>query len=351
MSLIQDLTARLQRHPKRVVFPEGADPRIIQAARLFASRRLGVPILLGDRTEIKSNALKLGISLDHIRVIEPSRSDEFETFVAQFQGLRRFRGLKEKEARDYLADPNYFATMMLATMRVDALVSGATVSASSALRPLLKILPRQEGVETVSSLQIFDFDEAVYGRNEIFLSDCAVIPEPTVEQMADMALTAAALRTHLTNRPAKVAMLSFTTKSKTSRHPSVQRAQAATKLAEKRAKELCIELEVDGELQVDAALDPVTARVKNVDSSVAGKANVLIFPDLNSGNISSKLVQILSEVRTYGHILTGLSRPAAEISRGASAHDILGTAILVCCQAIEHRFLYPTGPVDPNPLA
>lgn len=351
MSLIQDLTTRLQRHPKRVVFSEGSDPRIIQAARLFASRKLGVPILIGDRSEVKSNAAKLGISLDHIRVIEPGRSDEFEDFVSQFQGLRRFRGLKEKEVHDYVRDPNYFATLMLANMRVDALVSGATVSASSALRPLLKIISKQKGVETVSSLQIMDFDEAINGTGELFLSDCAVVPDPSAEQLADIAITAAALRTHLTNRKAMVAMLSFTTKSKSGRHPLVQKVKAATELVQRKAKELGIEMEVDGDLQVDAALDPATARIKGVDSSVGGKANVLIFPDLASGNISSKLIQSMGAVRTYGHVLTGFSRPAAEISRGASAHDILGTAILLACQSIEHSFLYPTGAVDPNPLA
>lgn len=341
MPLINKLTEKLQRHPKRIVFPEGSDPRIIQAARLFASRQLGVPILLGDRALIKSHARRLGLSLDHIRIIEPARSDEFETFVQQFQGLRRFKGLSDKECSEYVRDPNYFATLMVATMRADAIVSGATVSASSAIRPLLRILPMQEGVKTVSSLQILDFDQE-RGLPELFLSDCAVVPEPTAEQLCDIALTASALRVHLTDEVSRVAMLSFTTKQKNPSHPVVRKVQSATELTKDKIRSLGWQVEVDGDLQVDAALDAVTAEVKKVGGEVAGRANVLIFPDLASGNISSKLIKLLGETRCYGHILTGLSRPAAEISRGASAHDIFGTAVLVCCQAIEHTFLYPT---------
>lgn len=340
MPLIQKLTEKLARHPKRIVFPEGSDPRIIQAARLFASRKLGVPILVGDRALIKSNARRLGISLDHIRLIEPKRSDEFDGFVERFHGLRRFRGLSQKECHEYVADPNYFATMMLATMQADGILSGATRSASSAIRPLLKIIPKQEGVETVSSLQILDFD-ADSLRSELFLSDCAVVPDPTPAQLCDIAVTAALIRDHLTNERSRVAMLSYTTKNANSRNPSVMKVRSATTMAQQRVAEKRWKIEVDGDLQVDTALDPATAELKGVGGEVAGKANVLIFPDLNSGNISSKMIRILGGAHCYGHILSGLSRPAAEISRGATAHDIFGTAVLVCAQAIDRSFLYP----------
>ncbi|MEC7273734.1 MAG: phosphate acyltransferase, partial [Verrucomicrobiota bacterium] len=172
MSLISKLTVRLKRHPKRVVFPEGSDPRILQAARQFASNSLGVPILLGDRVKIKSNAEKLNINLEHIRIIEPALSDEWDEFVKQFQGLRRFSNLNEKDTEQYLADTNYFATMMLATARADALVSGATSTASSALRPILQIIPLLPEVSTMSSLNIFDMEDQDTGRDrELFLAD------------------------------------------------------------------------------------------------------------------------------------------------------------------------------------
>tara|TARA_B100000989_G_scaffold137857_1_gene102448 strand:- start:568 stop:1638 length:1071 start_codon:yes stop_codon:yes gene_type:complete len=343
MPLISKLTARLKRHPKRVVFPEGSDPRILQAARKFASNSLGIPILLGDRAKIKANAEKLDINLEHIRIIEPRRSDEWGSFVKKFQGLRRFKNLKDKDIEQYLDDTNYFATMMLATSQADAIVSGATSSASSALRPLLQIVPRLPEVNTVSSLNIFDLEDLETGKDrELFLADCAVIPNPTSQQLADIAVTTAALRYHLTNKKPYVALLSYSSKSVTSKDPTVAKMKAATKMARNKAHELSIPMEIDGELQVDTALDPITAKAKKIDGPVAGHANVLIFPDLHSANIASKLVDTLTRARNYGPILTGLAKPAAEISRGASAGDIFGAAVMVASQAINHKLLYPT---------
>lgn len=347
MPLISKLTVRLKRHPKRVVFPEGSDPRILQAARKFASNSLGIPILLGDRAKIKANAEKLDINLEHIRIIEPRRSDEWGNFVKKFQGLRRFKNLKDKDIEQYLDDTNYFATMMLATSQADAIVSGATSSASSALRPLLQIVPRLPEVNTVSSLNIFDLEDLETGKDrELFLADCAVVPNPTSEQLADIAVTTAALRYHLTNKKPYVALLSYSSKSVTSKDPTVAKMKAATKMARNKARELGIPMEIDGELQVDAALDPITAKTKKIDSPVAGHANVLIFPDLHSANIASKLVDTLTRARNYGPILTGLAKPAAEISRGASAGDIFGAAVMVASQAIDHKLLYPTDNSD-----
>ncbi len=343
MPLISKLSERLERHPKRVVFPEGSDPRILQAARKFASRKLGIPVLLGDRAEIKANAQQLDISLDHIRIIEPARSDDFDDFVTRFQGLRRFKGLDEKEAAEYVRDTNYFATLMLATAQADALVSGATSSASSALRPLLQIIPLHEQVKTMSSLNIFDLEDAETGRDrELFLADCAVIPDPDSQQLCDIAITTAALSYHLTNVKPRVALLSFTSKSKSSKNATVLKMKAATDLARQKAHELRIPMEIDGELQLDAALDTVVAKTKKIESPVAGQANVLIFPDLHASNIASKFIDYLTRARNYGPILTGLTRPAAEISRGANASDIFGTAVMVASQAIEHKLLYPT---------
>jgi len=349
MPLISKLSERLKRHPKRVVFPEGSDARILQAARKFATRKLGVPILLGDRAKIKTHAEQLDISLDHLRIVEPRRSDEWEGFVTRFQGLRRFKNLGDKEAAEYLENTNYFATMMLATGQADAIVSGATSAASSALRPLLQILPLHETVKTMSSLNIFDMEDPETGKDrELFLADCAVIPDPTSEQLCDIAVTTAALRYHLTNNRPRVALLSYSSKSVASKNPVVAKMKAATELARKKAKELGIPMEIDGELQVDAALDAVIAQTKKIEGPVAGQANVLIFPDLHSANIASKLVDVLTRTRNYGPILTGLSKPAAEISRGASAGDIFGTAVMVASQAIDHRLLYPTDSEDMN---
>ncbi|HTQ31982.1 MAG TPA: phosphate acyltransferase [Opitutaceae bacterium] len=342
MPLIPKLIERLQRHPKRVVFPEGSDPRVLQAARQWVTRRMGVPVLLGDRTVIKGAAAKLDINLEGMRIIEPERSEDFAPLAAEFAQLRRTKGLSADEAKAALRDTNYFATMMLATARVDAVVAGATVTASSALRPLFQIIPRLESVRVASSLMILDFDENKVGSDgSLFLADCGVIPEPTAEQLGDIAISTAMIAHHLTNEIPRVAMLSYASKS-TSSQPSLVKVRTATALARAKAEAARLPLEIDGELQLDAALDARVAETKKISSVVAGRANVLIFPDLNSANIGYKLVQILAGANTFGQILTGLSRPAAEISRGASAHDIFGAAAVVGCQAIDRRLLYGT---------
>ena len=341
MSLIDKLSKRLRNHPKRVVFPEGADPRIIQAARLFAAGHFGAPILLGDRAKIKANAEALNINLEGIRMVEPQRSSDLEDYARRFQGLRRFRGLDEKEAVEYLHDTNYFATMMLATGAADAMVSGATGSASSALRPLLRIVSLQDSVKTASSMLILEKEDSDLGiQGALFLADCGVIPEPTESQLADIALTTAGLAQHLTGTRPRVAMLAYSSRKSNPRNPVTIRVQSAVSIAKAKVHEMGLPIDIDGELQVDAALDPAAAQVKGVEGVVAGKANVLIFPDLHSGNIASKLAQILSGARAYGQIMTGLTKPAAEISRGASAHDIFGATVISAAQAVDSRYLY-----------
>lgn len=342
MSLISKLSLRLQSHPKRVVFPEGTDSRVIQAARQFATRRLGVPILIGDRSRIKINAANLGIKLDGIRIIEPARSAELPEFIRRFKGLQRFTDFKEADAADYVLSPNYFAAMMVLTGGADAMVCGATSMPTNALRVVFQMFPRQPGVETISSMQIMEMEESKLGVDgTLFLADCAVIPNPTAEQLADIAVTTASLCYHLTNTQPRVAMLSYTSKSVSKRSETVEKVKTATMLANAKARDFDMPVEIDGELQVDAALDPFTAKTKEIEGRVAGAANVLVFPDLNSGNIASKMAQIIADIPCYGQILTGLTKPVAEISRGASARDILGSAIIVAAQAVDRHYLYP----------
>ncbi len=342
MPIVPRLVEKLQRHPKRFVFPEGSDPRVLQAARQIVTRRMGAPILLGERGIIKDAAARLDVSLQGIRIIDPARAADLEDFVGRFHELRKCRGVTLAEARMLMTDAGYFATMMLATAQADALIGGATVSASSALRPLFQIVPKQEGVNTASSVMVLDFDENKVGFDgSLFLGDCGVIPDPTAEQLADIAITAARIAHHLTNEIPRVALLSFASHSD-SNHPSVAKMRIATELARAKIPAQTFALEIDGEIQVDAALDPRTAAAKGIAGGVGGRANVLIFPDLNSGNIAFKLVQVLAGANTFGQIITGLARPAAEISRGSSAHDVFGAAAIVGVQAISRNLLYGT---------
>jgi phosphate acetyltransferase len=342
MPLVPKLIERLQRHPKRVVFAEGADPRVLQAARQWVTRRMGAPILLGDRRAIKEAATLLSLDTRGMRIIAPEESEDFGPFVTQLEQLGAAKDLKIANAREAMKDTSYYATMMLLNAQADALVGGATVSDSSALRPLFQLIPRQEHAETASSLMILDWDEKKIGTDgTLFLADCGVIPDPTAEQLCDIALSTAMIARHLTNDIPRVAMLSYSSKSN-SQHPAIVKMRRATELARAKALAAALPMEIEGELQVDAALDTTIAAAKRIAGPVAGHANVLIFPDLNSGNIAFKLIQLLAGANTFGQIVLGLSRPAAEISRGASAHDVFGAAAVVGVQAIDRRLLYGT---------
>ena len=340
MNLIETLIGKLQTHPKRFVFTDGTDPRVLQAARQIVTRKMGVPFLLGDRSLVKETAAKLGIATKGIRIIEPARSSDIDLFCEDLKSLPKFQSLTEDELRSRAAESPIFATLMLRRNQAEALISGATTRASSALRALFQIVGTQPGVKTASSLLLIDMEAKEVGiHGALFLGDCGVIPDPTPEQLADIAITTASLAHHLTDARPKVAMLSYTTHGNP-RRPEIAKVQEATAIAKEKARHVGFDVDIDGDLQVDAALDRATALIKDTEESpVAGQANILIFPDLNSGNIASKLIHLLSGANKYGQIIMGLNSPAAEISRGATAHDILGAAAIVGCQAIDHRLM------------
>ena len=341
MRFIGGVIEKLQRHPKRIVFPEGEEPRILQAARQFCALRLGAPIVLGDAARVRAVARDSNLSLDGIRVINPAESEDLENFAKRFHALRREKGLRATEAREAMLQPNYYGTMMLAMHQADGVISGASHITSSLLRPLFQIIKVAPDIQTASSCMVMEVEDTRIGENGVlFMADCGVIPDPTVDQLADIAVSTARLARHLLGVRSRVALLSFSTKGSAS-HPSVGKVQAATAQARRKAEQLSLEADFDGELQVDAALVPEIAERKLHESKVAGRANVLIFPDLNSGNISSKLVRLVGHANAYGQILLGLNRPAADVSRGSTAHDILGVAAIIGVQATDYQKLYP----------
>ncbi len=341
MRFIGSIIEKLQRHPKRIVFPEGHEPRILQAARQFYSLRLGAPILLGDRARIKETAEALNISIEGIRIINPQQSEELENFARRFEILRRGRGLKGLEAREAMAQPNYFGAMMVAMRQADGFVSGANQNTGSVLRPLFQIIKVAPQASTASSCLLMEVEDSGYGQNGVlFMADCGVIPEPSVEQLADIAVSTAQLARHLLGVRPRAALLSFSTKG-SSNHPSLGRIQAAAALAGKQAAEKGLDADFEGELQVDAALVRESAEAKNPGGRIPGNANVLIFPDLNSGHIASTLVRHITRANAYGHILLGLDHPAADVTRDSNAHDILGVAAIVGLQAIDYQLLWP----------
>jgi len=341
MRFIATIIEKLQRHPKRVVFPEGTEPRVLQAARQFHSLRMGAPILLGDRTKIKEAAAQLNVSLEGVRIIDPAQSPDLPAFVKRYEMLRRVKGVQEKEAHEAMQNPNYYGAMMVAMHQADGFVSGTNQSSGSVLRPLFQIVKVAPERTTASSCMVMEVEDTGFGhKGVLFMADCGVIPEPDVDQLSDIAVSTAQLARLLLGTRPRVALLSYSTKGSAT-HPSIGKVQAATGLAQKKARETGLDADFDGELQVDAALVPEIAARKLPESPVAGRANVLIFPDLNAGNIGSKLLQHVAKAHAYGQILLGLGRPAADVSRGSNAHDILGVAAIVGVESIRYEDLHP----------
>lgn len=341
MRFIGNIIEKLQRHPKRVVFPEGDEPRILRAARQFVALRLGAPIVLGDANKVQAVAAELNVPLEGIRIINPATSEDLDNFAHRLFSLRRDKGMRAPEAREAMLQPNYYGTMMLAMHQADGVISGASHITSSLLRPLFQIIKVAPDIQTASSCMVMEVEDSRFGENGVlFMADCGVIPDPTVDQLADIAVSTARLARHLLGIRPRVALLSFSTKGSAS-HASVGKVQAAAAQARRKAEQLFLEADFDGEMQVDAALVPEIAERKLHDSKVAGRANVLIFPDLNSGNIASKLVRLVGHANAYGQVLLGLNRPAADVSRGSTAHDILGVAAILGVQATNYQKLYP----------
>jgi phosphate acetyltransferase len=339
MRFIESVFEKLKRHPKRIVFPEGAEPRVLEAAGRFNRMQLGAPILLGDVDEIQKKAEQHSIDLTRIGILDPNKADDLPIFSAHLERLQRYRNIGAGDAREILTNPNYFAAMMIQHGQADGLVGGASQYASSLMRPLIQVVKPLPGITTISSCMMLEAGH--YGEHGMLMfADCAVVPEPTVEQLASIGIETGKICRQLTGARARVAFLSFSTKG-SSRLPAATKMAAAAALAKQKADAAKLEMEIDGELQADTALLADLAAIKAPSSRVAGSANVLIFPDLNSGNIAAKLVQHLGGASAYGQILLGLSRPAADMSRGASVDDILGVAAIVGLQAIEYRKLYP----------
>ena len=297
--------------------------------------------MLGDRTKVKEVAEDLNVSLEGIRIINPAESEDLDNFARRFETCAATKGIKAQEAREAMLQPNYFGAMMVAMHQADGLVSGTNHITGSVLRPLFQIIKVAPQATTASSCMVMEVEDTRFGENGVlFMADCGVIPEPTVEQLADIAVSTAQLARQLARHPPARRPALFSTKGSAT-HPSIGKVQAATALAQQKAQAKKLEADFDGELQVDAALMPEIAARKLPDSKVAGRANVLIFPDLNSGNIASKLVRTSARANAYGQILLGLDRPAADVSRGSNAHDILGVAAIVGVQAIDYNKLYP----------
>lgn len=342
MKFIESVYEKLKRHPKRIVFPEGDDPRVVRAAQVFYDRQLGVPVLLGQREVIEKVAQAEGVGLDHVAIINPETSSDLPIFCERLEKLDRYKNFGVRDSRTIMTNRNYFAAMMLQYGLVDGLVGGVSSYGGSLLRPLLQLVKRFPHADVVTSATVVETLHPKHGDDGVlFFSDCSVVPDPNMQQLGSIAVQAGMLARQVFGRKPRVALLSFSTKG-SAKTPATEKVSGATVIARELATRLNFEMEVDGELQADTALVSELAQIKDVGGLVAGKANVLVFPDLNSGNIAVKLVQYLGGAKVYGQLLLGLTRPAAELSRGTHVDEIAAVAALVGLQAIEYRRLYPS---------
>ena len=329
MAIIDKIKAKAAANVKTIVLPEGEEDRNVQAAAKVVEAGLAKIIMLGDPEKVNAVAAKFGVKLDGIEIINPATSDKAAGYAATLYELRKAKGMTEEQAAKLVADPMYYGVMMVKAGDADGLVSGAIHSTGDMLRPALQILKAQPGMKTVSSCFLIESPVTKFGDNGIMIfSDCAVNIDPDAEQLANIALGAADSARSLAGIEPRVAMLSFSTKG-SAKHDNVTKVQEATRIAHEMAPDLML----DGELQLDAALVPAVGELKAPGSAVAGKANVLVFPDLQSGNIGYKLAQRLGQAEAYGPILQGIAKPCTDLSRGCSVDDIVATVAITAVQA------------------
>lgn len=339
MSFIESVFRRLRRHPKRIVFPEGENLRVVMAGRRFYELGLGVPILLGRRAVIEELARRAGIAVDHLGIINPETSGDLPDFCRFLETLDRYKNFGLSDAHQLLLNPNYYASMMVQYGRADGVVGGVDSPTTSLLRPLLRVVKPAGGQHLVSSCVVAETARKDIGHKGVLvMADCGVIPSPDVEQLAAIALQAGHLARQLTGETPRVAMVSYSTRSHMPQAGTTEKMSAAAALARQQVQNRHLEMEIDGEFELDAALLAESAKAKSVQSAVAGRANVIVFPDLNSGHIAGKLAGILGG-RAYGQIITGLTKPAADVSRSDDVDTIAAVAAIVGLQAIEMRRL------------
>ena len=333
MKFIETIKQRAKENLKTIILPEAEDKRILEAASKVVKEGFANIILLGDENQIQEDSKKYNIDLNGVTIINPLKSEKKNEYIEKLYELRKHKGLTIEQAEELLKQPIYFGMMMLKdeSCRADGLVSGAAHSTSDTLRPALQILKTASNTKIVSAFFVMCVPDCNYGENGTFIfGDSGLNQNPTAEELSEIAISSSKSFEQLVGTEPKVAMLSYSTYG-SAKSELTEKVIEATKLVKEKVPSLC----VDGEIQLDAAIVPEIAKSKAPGSKVAGNANVLIFPDLNAGNIGYKLVQRLAKAEAYGPLCQGIAKPVNDLSRGCSAEDIVGVVAITAVQSVN----------------